>query len=217
MRRFKTALIICFLSLYGCTPVHTNYIDENHIPKLTPDKAIIFGSVTQSKNVLGGTNARFFIDSKDDKKGHYMLRPKKVNDLLIGYRGYVSDFKKTNGRLFALEVPAGKHQVDSWNVDTGNATLYPKIGPNPLIFEIQTGEVIYIGNLHMEYKTSEGVLGLKVTTHATPEIKDKRERDLKVFLDRYKNYKKEQITYQVLPIGPWEVNSPNHIKTKILH
>lgn len=203
MNRFRIALIIFSVYLSGCATVDKGYIDKNFIPEPKAGKAIFFGSVTQSRNVLGGTNARFFINAVGKQSGSYVVRPKSLHNLLIGYGDFVSEFSDVDGNIFAFEVPAGEYQLHYWNVDTGNTLIYPKAAPQPLMFEVNEGEVVYIGNVHMNYATGKNIIGLNITVDAIPEVKDNHRRDIERFLYKYKNFDESKIVSKVLPSGLW--------------
>jgi hypothetical protein len=112
-------------------------------------------------------------------------------------------FPGENGVLFLFEVPAGKHQLDHWYAREASKTLTPEGAMQPLSFEVAAGEIVYLGNVHMELTFGRNLLGAPVTTRVMPRIRDAFARDLDLLKARHPELIVERVRPRALPLGDW--------------
>lgn len=98
----------------------------------------------------------------------------------------VSELTDTNGRVFAITLPEGNHNLSSWNIFNGSGMyIQPRIEPEPLEFTINHGDIVYLVNLHMSFRTGKNIFGITIVADGHPEIKNKSKRDILIFEERY--------------------------------
>jgi len=108
------------------------------------------------------------------------------------------------GRIFVLELPAGKHQIDQWAIEQGKLSfLYPKQPPPPLEFKVAAGEIHYLGNFHMQMEAGKNWVGMTIPVAGYPTIKDMNERDVDMFRERYPQFANRPVRVDVLATDVW--------------
>ena len=91
-----------------------------------------------------------------------------------------------------------------------NFKLVPINRPPTLEFDLKPGEVVYIGNLHMNIKTGKNLFGWTINGDAYAQVLDRHERDLNLLNARYPQFSSKVVT-RLLPIGPW-INSEDVLR-----
>ncbi len=199
----KLAFVIVLL-LGGCqTP---NVPDDfSFEPSADKNTGIIIGSVTQNNDVSNATVADFRIDHQL-KKDTKLLYSMNTNELLGGFANKFG-FEEGNlgGRMFVVEVEEGDHQLDYWSINHNNNYLiiYPKVPPPKLEFSLEHGQIMYIGNFHIDIVAEKNFLGALLPLGGEPSINNKYPRDIELIYEKYPQLKDKEITINVLHEGTW--------------
>jgi len=107
------------------------------------------------------------------------------------------------GRLFAINLTAGKYMIDHIVFGGNHYQL-----STPAVFSVTEGETAYLGNLHVSYcvglvrSTRSNILGADIT------IRDNYERDTSMVKANYKALKKVTIKRSLLPDNAWKLRVP---------
>jgi len=139
---YRVVAFVLPVSLLGCAgtsvPVSATVAE-------TAQKAIVVLSISQDSEVGNATHSIFYLDN--DRLTDRAILSSVQTVLSIPTK---SDFQDRRGHLYLLELPPGQHQIDTWQVATNGNRVFPKSKLEPLRFEAQRGEVLYIGNLHAD-------------------------------------------------------------------
>jgi hypothetical protein len=197
----KVALLILILSLIqGCA---TSNISKDF--KLQPNsgKGLVFGTITTDKK-RGGHNvvALFYIKSVNGNSHYFESRQEAIPGLSLE----PSEFEDVNGRLFATALSPGIYTLDYWQLTQGSLFLRPKGSPPPLEFEVVEGEVVYLGNWHVNFTVGNWFL-TRAMNDAVPEIRDYFERDLDRFVNSYPQFKGKEVLKKIPMLGIWSNQS----------
>jgi hypothetical protein len=118
-----------------------------------------------------------------------------------------NEFNDSYGRILAVSLPAGKHEFSSWQITNGaGLRISPKETPTPLVFEVVSGQIKYLGNLHANLSAGNNIFGMKIVLEGYPEILDRRARDISIFENKYPQLK-GKVVFDLLPLGPWMQSS----------
>ena len=116
------------------------------------------------------------------------------------------DFTNPDGALWVLELEPGTHQIDGWgvryNTGLGEGVFQPR-GCPPLTFQVRSGEVIYLGNLHMETFMVRNIFGLKVLGKGYPMFRNERVRDVAKFQEKYPKFSNRPVQTRLLDFSEW--------------
>jgi hypothetical protein len=191
----RTRLIIAclfVLALTGCaaTSVKKDFSFQNE-----PDKGLVVFSVSHDLEGSGSTRAIFYMDGGTSGGGTMV---KSIEEVIPGFFDG-SRFEDSFGHVLAIALPAGKHTIDDWQITDNALRVRAKQKPTALVFEVEKGKVKYIGNLHA--KIAEGSF-LGIIAGGYPEIRDRRERDIPIFEEKYAQFK-GKVLVETLPLGPW--------------
>jgi hypothetical protein len=152
--------------------------------------------VTQSP----GNSATGFFDLKES------WRERRLTPYIGEFFGK-RDFLNPPGALWVLELSAGPHRISRWgvmyNTGIGGGTFQPRDCP-PIPFELRAGEILYLGNLHMETSMARNVFGLKVLGRGYPAFHDERARDLARFRQQYPALAPHHVDVRLLDFSPWK-------------
>lgn len=164
-----------------------------------PDKGIVVVSVSHDLAGRRAARAIFYMDGGAVSGGSTLL---SLDEVIPGTpRG--SEFKGSYGHLLVLSLPPGRHAIDSWQITNGTGLrIFPREKPTPLVFEVVSGEVKYLGNLHANLATGKNIFGMTITADGYPEVRDQRQRDLPMFESRYPQLK-DKAVIDLLRLGPW--------------
>lgn len=160
------------------------------------DKAIVIVSVSHDRTA-SGASARFFIDGGTPKAvkvestaGHLELPIK-------------NHFRDKYGHVYVLEMPPGHHRFTTWNATWRNAYTRPVVGLVPLEFDVAKGDVVYIGNLHVQWLLGKRWLtGSQFPYAAMATIKDEFAEDIAI-AERSNPAIAGRARLALLPLGPW--------------
>jgi hypothetical protein len=170
-----------------------------------PGVGYVFGTLTQT--FVPKSRSAMFDDSYIT---HLCLdctlpkaRPSRVK--VVGGESNQADprFPGENGVLFLFEVPAGTHQLDRWYAREAYKTIVPEGKLRPLSFQVEPGEIIYVGNVHMDLTFGRNPLGAPVTTRVTPRIRDAFARDLSLLKAQHPELAADRVRPRVPPVGEW--------------
>lgn len=176
---------------------------------LSPDSetGLIIGSATSSKENSSYDATMYFRYTEAGKEdligfgNSGFIQGLTPNNLLGSHPP--SDFQDTDGRLFAIALKPGDYSFATWEVDNGSNAFIAPIDRRPMAFTVRKGEATYIGNLHMELKTSKNIFGITIISDAAPQVVDKSERDIPMLLQRYPNLSRENIEIRLIDDRPW--------------
>jgi len=201
----KGQYLICICAIILLSSCTASNVKHNFNFDNKDSTGLIIGSITQDiKPGSNSANTFFYIYPENEGMTYEMLRLRENKYSLITGFYKQSEFSDLNGRIFAIELPVGKHNLKSWQVDNGTgAYLSPKKTPPPLYFTVKPGEILYLGNIHMHLLTGENIFGINITGGAMPVIKNEYNRDIILFRKRYAKLRNHNITLGVLNIGPW--------------
>ena len=193
---WRIATYILIASLTGCAATS---IQKDFAFKAGANEGIVVVSISHDLAGRRASKAIFYMD--DGLPGGRNLLF-SLGEAAPGItRG--SEFKDSYGQLLVLSLPAGKHTIDSWQITNGTGLrIFPKEKPQPLVFEVVSGQVKYLGNLHANLASGKNIFGVTIIGNGYPEIRDQRQRDISIFEDRYPQFK-NKIIIDLLQPGPW--------------
>ncbi|MBL1293160.1 MAG: hypothetical protein COB61_004725 [Thiotrichales bacterium] len=193
-------VLVVFLFISGCQTLNVKEDFE-----LDPDAGtgLIIGSVTQTIKAGRNVSAAFFLNRVSGKNVRDIQA--KVKTIVLGDLTFKSEFEEQqqDGRIFAVEVPAGINELDAWEIKIAAGYIYPRTPPPSLKFSVKPGEVVYIGNLHMDVDSAKNFLGIKGAIGGAPSISDEQERDIPLLKEKFKNLATKDISINVLHEGVW--------------
>ena len=111
------------------------------------------------------------------------------------------------GRLYVLPLPPGEYAIDAWSVVYRNVlrqTGLPASPPPPLRFNIQPGQIRYIGNLHMEIDMGGEFADPYNVVALWPKLRDEQLRDLALLASK-KPEAAKAAEIDLLPLGDWGI------------
>ena len=172
-------------------------------------EGILIASVSQDdKPGTSSINSRFYLkllethaDTMVGSTYRIESREERFGGLIPGHQR--SDFPEIYGRLVAINIPAGIYEFYSWHAYNDRLSISPKYAPPPLFVDVKAGELVYIGNLHMNISTGKNYFNMSVASGALPEVIDMSERDISLFKKRYPQFSDNNINKSVLNEGPW--------------
>jgi hypothetical protein len=197
MRRSALPIILMgfAFALGGC-------VHEQHAParkfQEVPGLGVVVLSVSHDLADASETNAYFYLDEKQIGGKGLLHTP---------LRGTPSDFKNRYGQVLTLSLEPGTHSIDRWTLETQISMRKPKELPDPLVFQVKAGEVLYIGNLHLRFRLEAGLFGAPAIRAAVPVIQDNAAEDIEV-AEKKSPSLQHRITKQLLPLGPWLAGQP---------
>jgi hypothetical protein len=123
-------------------------------------------------------------------------------DAVPGIPG-ASAFEDSYGQVITLALPPGRHEIDAWQITNGTGMrIFPKEKPAPLVFHVGAGEIKYLGNLHANLQAGKNLFGKSIVGDGYPEVRDLRERDIRMFEVKYPQFK-GKVVADILGLGPW--------------
>lgn len=186
-------------------------LDQNNLPKdqgTVPNASggIITGSVTAPKAAHYHEEAYFWyrsLENPNDHKGVLTsgtLFPRFVLWLPSCSEDGLDD---QCGRLFAINLTAGKYMIDQVVFGGNHYQL-----STPAVFSVTEGETAYLGNLHVAFcvglvrSTRGNILGADIT------IRDNYERDTSMVKAKFTALKTVTIKRSLLPGHAWKLRVP---------
>jgi hypothetical protein len=198
LKIMKRILYICafLVVLTGCA---AKSIPKNSLLSDESKEGIVVLSVSHDLAGRRGARAIFHMDGGAASGGNTLL---SLDEVIPGTpRG--SEFKDSYGHLLVLLLPPGKHMIDSWQITNGTGLrIFPREKPTPLVFEVISGQVKYLGNLHANLATGKNIFGITITGDGYPEVRDQQRRDILMFENRYPQFS-GKVVIDMLRLGPW--------------
>ena len=189
-RKVSVMLLIMAIS-GGCMNLPRNNISETS-EQLPPDTGLLVGSITQTSDgdptpFHAKVGFIFGPQGGSDGLGFYTFRLKSGEDtrLFLYPESWLEDrgLEDVNGRLFATTVAPGIYALLGFYIDAPGYR-YHKI-PDPITFEVTSGEVLYLGNLdgafcvrHV-YANQYGVAGVRLS------VNDRSDRDFPLLKNKF--------------------------------
>jgi hypothetical protein len=193
------------ISLAGCAPLRQNNISGDVLPENAAGNGVIVGSVS-APPVYFHEAAYFYFRRDNNNVGQEGVMTSAIPDSFITPWLPECDADGLGdqcGRLFALELPAGRYEIYRSRFDRSVVNW-----EKPVFFEVLAGTVSYIGNIHVSYcegmpvKTRGAILGADIA------ITDQSERDLSLLRARFNALRSRGIESQVLPDPAWQYRVP---------
>lgn len=197
---YKSA-VLCLLAILmtGCA---VSNVDRNFSLGNNPDQGVVIASVSFDRIGSRNFQAMFYLDEDIPGAPVPARRLEALAEHMTIRMG--SQFKDSYGQVLAISLPAGRHTISSWRlVRSAGYTLSPSEKMVPLEFQVEAGKVQYIGNLHLNLAEGNNVLGLPVIADASPEIRDRQDRDLAIIRKKYPQFA-GRTEIRLLPLGTWE-------------
>lgn len=169
-------------------------VDRDVAPAQLGDKAVVVLSVSHDDGAGSAADAIFYMDNN-------RLTERAV--LKSVHTTSKSEFKGRYGHLFVLEVSPGHHTIDGWQVVSGGLRISAAHKLSPLEFDVENGDVIYLGDLHAELVLGHRTLfGHRVAADARVLVIDRSDEDIPLAEAQAPALKLRMRT-ALLPLGPW--------------
>lgn len=171
-------------------------------------KAVVILSVSHDQGASDGAKAIFYLDEARFP-GRVVMESIRTT-LSIAQ---ASDFSDRRGHVYALELEPGQHTIDGWQVASAGARIYPRVRAPALTFEVQAGQVLYLGNLHAQLTLGHQMFfGNRAAYGAVPVVQDKSTQDIAI-AEKLTPTLKGRIQSALLPLGPWMVGKETERRT----
>lgn len=185
-------LLFCFLT--ACT---AQKISQDYNPEADKENGVVVFSVSHDE--VGGPQAAAIVYIDDGRNGGVFNSSPFTSQFIPGQ----NDFEGSLGRLFVIKLPAGDHEFTDWQIVTGSGVrIHPGKGTPHLSVHVQSGQVKYLGNFHGNLARGRNVFGLEFTADGVISVNDRQERDLRILLMRYPQFR-EKIKIDLIRQGPW--------------
>lgn len=195
----STLLCLLFILLTGCA---VSNVDRDFSLENNPDQGVVIASVSFDRAGSRNFQAMFYLDEGIPGAPVPARRLEALPEHVTIRIG--SQFKDSYGQVLAISLPAGRHTISSWRlVRSAGYILSPSQKMAPLEFHVEAGKVQYIGNLHLNLAEGKNMLGFRIVTDASPEIRDRQDRDLPIIKKKYPQFA-DRTEIRLLPLGTWE-------------
>lgn len=175
------AMILIVFMFGGCAGRPT-LVEPTPQQNFTADDgtAVIVGSVSQEfTEGAESAIASFYLDDAEGDR----IDSLSVFSIMSLIRK--TEFEDVSGHVFAITLEPGTYQFGDWGIDNGTGMYIHPRRPEPLKFAVDRGEVIYIGNLHMNFDTGRNVFGVMITSGGWPKLMDRAKRDIPIIEEKY--------------------------------
>jgi len=212
---YLSSLVLFVLSVTitlgsGCTPLVQKNLGEDHGSMKDIGGGIIVGSVTAPLAAHYHKEVVFWYHSLENQNEHrgVLTSGTRFPNLLPWLPSCSeSGLDDQCGRLFAVNLPAGKYVIDHVVFEGDHYQPDP-----PAVFSVLEGRAIYLGNLHVTYcvglvsSTRGNILGADVS------VQDNYERDTSLLTGKYSSLRNVQIERHLLadPAWKWRVSYDPH-------
>ena len=195
------SIFIGFIALL-LTSCGTANVRKDFSAESLEDSGLIIGSLTQKRSKRGhqGFSAdisglSIFYKNLDTGKTSVI----KTDPWLLGSLSK-GDFKNVEGRgtLFVIELEAGQYEISGWHAMQGAYTSVSSKNPKSFVFNVEAGDVIYIGELETRIIYGKNLLGIGVMAGAEQFVVDSESRDIQALEQKYPNIDTKQITKRLL-------------------
>lgn len=121
-----------------------------------------------------------------------------------------SDFSRNenrSGRLIATSLKPGEYELFNWTLYVnrlgGYGYISPRNPPPPQTFNIQPGEITYLGNLHVSTIMKDGPFGFPMIFGGNPNFSDQSEKDFEILRKKFPNIVEWPIIFTVPNDEKW--------------
>jgi hypothetical protein len=177
-------------------------------PPASSGEGVAIVSVTHNEEAGRQASVIFYVDQGDFAKRRLLRSMETTLSIPLP-----SDFSDDYGHVYALVLPAGRHEISGWMVTNNTVNLSPRVAPKPLSFTVQAGQTIYLGNLNMNILMGRNVLGVPVPVDAIAEVRARSAVDLPL-AQRKNPSLAGKIVPALLPVGRWEGSDALPMGTK---
>lgn len=188
------AFLASAVALAGCVSRAT-VVDPNATAAQAADKAIVIISVSHDRT-LRGASAHFYLDGGSPEVVQVESAADKMELPIKNH------FRDKFGHVYVLEVKPGHHRFTNWMATWQNMHTTTTSGPIPLEFDVAKGDVIYLGNLHVNWLLGKTWLGGHVPYAAVTTVSDKSAEDIPI-AERTNPAIAGKVRPALLPLGPW--------------
>lgn len=192
-----------FIVLYGAVLLLMQGCAGNPISATATEadlrtKAAVVLSVSHDLGAVDGAKAIFYLDEARFP-GRVVMESIKT----IASFPQANEFPDRRGHVYVLELEPGQHTIDGWQVASAGARIHPSVRAPALTFEVQAGQVLYLGNLHAQLTLGHKMLfGSRAAYDARVVVQDKSSQDVEIAESRTPALK-GKVQKALLPLGPW--------------
>ena len=200
---------IALCMLQACSFDNVKNIDPNQQVTLSPGAGIIVGSVTAPRVQHYWEISRFRYRKLGDSKSGVLESASPIANFLWmkdrpiepGGTGPDAGLEQQLGRLFAVELAAGTYEI--YQLDAAGELL---VHMQPLRFEVRSGEILYLGNLHVRYclYTPDRRAYRSYVNGGIPSVRDEAQRDVPLLARKFPTLKGTNILPAVIDDNAWQ-------------
>ena len=192
---------ICIGILAGCAQQRAEPLPSDVKPDTSGNSGYILASITKN----GGSNAWVEVTPLNG-------RPQPLDAQARGLWDHQDDFSEDEtrtGRLMFIAVPKGHYEITNWRFKSHSRVDRDRVlGPARLPgipFFIGPGEVVYLGNVHIdvEHEVSDLPLMLQAIRSVGAQILDRAARDITLFRKRYVGFSEISVRASVKRSAAW--------------
>lgn len=199
----KLAWLLLLLAplLGGCAPTFSDWtrVDDSSAPS---------GTLVASVTTTGSSDVQFIFSA---------LPEGRERVLTSRQRGLLSDtgnleLEQGHGRLNVVQLPAGHYALQGWRLQLGRERSHQRwlkpAGLPPVEFTVVAGEVVYIGNLHVNVETggiAETLTVLAPVKAASALLGSTPERDLSLLAEGYPEVSGAPLRPSVKAVPAWSL------------
>lgn len=202
-----SGITLCFLQACSFDPVRN--IDPNLPVTLSQETGMIVGSVTAPRVEHYWEVSHFHYRKLGDSKSDVLESASPTANFLwmkdrpIQPAGTGPDpgLEQQLGRLFAVELAAGTYEI--YQLDSPGIVL---IRMPPVRFEVRSGEIVYIGNLHVRYciYTPDRRAYRGRINGGIPSVRDEAQRDLPLLARKFPALAGKKIQPAIIDDAAWQ-------------
>lgn len=196
--RHASSAILCAL-LLGCA---TTDVDSDIDIATSSDRGLVVGSIFHRHE--GGrvvTKSSFYFRVRADGSGQQRVVEYGTGEPLLNPFSD-TDFEEGEGRVFALELPAGDYEFFAWKAGSSHVRIYSPAVP-ALPFQISPGKATYIGSFRMNIAAAKTLIGIPTLDNADVRVEDQHDRDLRVLADKYPKLRTSDVQLTPLDASSW--------------
>lgn len=202
-----SGIALCLLQ--ACSLDQVKNIDPSQQITLSPGTGMIVGSVTAPKVEHYWDIIHFRYRKLGDSKSGVLESASPVANFLWmkdrpvqpGGIGPDPGLEQQLGRLFAVELVAGTYEI--YQLDAPGILL---IHMRPLRFEVRSGEILYLGNLHVRncLYTPDRRAYRSYVNAGIPSVRNEAQRDLPLLTRKYPALTGTNIIPAVIDDNAWQ-------------
>jgi hypothetical protein len=188
--------LLASASLSACV-ADASVVDRHATATQAAAKAIVVVSVSHDRG-FSGAYAHFFIDGGTPAA---VKIESAAGPLEIPIKNH---FRDKFGHVYVLELAPGHHRFTGWSAGWRNRHTVADSGPGPmpLEFDVAGGDVLYIGNLHVNWLVAQNILDRRVPYSTTVDVKNNSIADIAI-AEHSTPAIAGKTRIALLPLGPW--------------